>query len=133
MGVTGPHFSESELACRHCRVNGCQQGLVDVLEEFRQLVGTPVIVDSAYRCREHNAQAGGAGKSEHVDGLAADIRVEGMTATQLEALARKIPTIRGIGRDDHKQYVHIDVRPTVTLARWCYDRDGKWCSYYPPG
>ena len=133
MGATGPHFSESELACPHCGVNGCQQGLVDALESFRETAGKPVAVDSAYRCEQHNAQVGGAGKSEHVEGLAADIRVEGMTAAQLEALARQNPQIRGIGRDDHRNYIHIDVRPTPTLARWCYAEDGKWCSYYPPG
>ena len=131
MGATGPHFSESELACPHCGVNGCRQELVDALEAFRALAGKPVMIDSAYRCPKHNAQAGGAGKSEHVEGMAADIRVEGMTAAQLEEVARGIPAIRGIGRADHQQYVHIDVRPTRTLAQWCYSPNGKWCSYYP--
>jgi uncharacterized protein YcbK (DUF882 family) len=132
MGATGPHFSEVELACHHCGVNECKQSLVDALEAFRAIAGKPVIVSSAYRCPQHNAEAGGAGRSEHVEGLAADIRVEGMTATQMEALARKIPAIRGIGRNDHQQYIHVDVRPTLTVARWCYSPDGKWCSYYPP-
>jgi len=75
MGATGPHFSEAELACHHCGVNGCKQSLVDALEAFRAIVGKPVIVSSAYRCPQHNAEAGGAGRSEHVEGLAADIRV----------------------------------------------------------
>jgi uncharacterized protein YcbK (DUF882 family) len=132
MGATGPHFSEIELACHHCGVNECKQSLVDALEAFRAIVGKPVIVSSAYRCPQHNAEAGGAGRSEHVEGLAADIRVVGMTATQLEGLARKIQAIRGIGRNDHAQYIHVDVRPTLTLARWCYAPDGKWCSYYAP-
>ena len=132
MGATGPHFSEIELACHHCGINECKQSLVDVLEAFRAIVGKPVIVSSAYRCPQHNAEAGGAGRSEHVEGLAADIRVEGMTATRLEALARKIPAIRGIGRNDHQEYIHVDVRPTLTLARWCYAPDGKWRSYYAP-
>ena len=132
MGATGPHFSDNELACRHCGVNGCQKGLVDALEAFRALVGKPVMVDSAYRCPQHNAQVGGAGKSEHVEGLAADIRVEGMTAAELEAVARRIPAIRGIGRADHQDYVHVDVRPTRTVASWCYSAGGQWCSYYPP-
>jgi uncharacterized protein YcbK (DUF882 family) len=130
MGATSPHFSEIELACHHCGVNECTQSLVDALEAFRAIVGKAVIVSSAYRCPQHNAEAGGAGRSEHVEGLAADIRVEGMTATQMEALARKIPAIRGIGRNDHQQYIHVDVRPTLTLARWCYAPDGKWCGYY---
>lgn len=132
MGATGPHFSDAELACHHCGANECTQALVDALEAFRALTGKPVIVSSGYRCRKHNAEAGGVGKSQHVEGLAADIRVEGLTAVELEAAARKIHAIRGIGRNDHRQYVHIDVRPTLTLARWCYSPDGTWCGYYAP-
>ena len=130
--ANGPHFSDSELACPHCGVNGCQQRLVDALEAFREKVGRPVIVNSAYRCAAHNAAVGGTPHSEHMQGLAADIRVDGMTAAEMEAAARMILAIRGIGRADHQNYVHVDVRNTLTLARWCYEPDGKWCGYYPP-
>lgn len=139
MGITGPHFSDSELECHGktcgpsgtgCHVNGCTQGLIDALEAFRALVGKPVIPDDCYRCPQHNREVGGVGKSEHMLGLAADIRVEGMTAGQLEAIARKILAIRGIGRADHAQYLHVDVRPTLTLAAWCYDLKGAVIPYY---
>ena len=132
MGATGPHFAESELACPHCGVNGCQQRLVDALEVFRTAVDKPVRVNSAYRCPAHNAAVGGVIDSEHVLGLAADIRVDGMSAAELEAVARRILAIRGIGRADDQNYLHVDVRPALTLARWCYSPNGKWCSYYPP-
>lgn len=141
MGATGPHFSDAELQChgkncsiadptKGCGVNGCQQSLVDALEAFRELVGKPVITNDGFRCARHNAQVGGVGKSEHMEGLAADIRVEGLTAGELEAIARKIPAIRGIGRADHQQYLHIDVRKALTLARWCYGIDGRVIPYY---
>lgn len=129
-GATSFNFKDSELACKHCGVNGCHPILVDALENFRTLVGKPVIVDSAYRCPEHNAAIGGAPKSEHAEGLAADIRVDGMTAAQMETIARKIPAIKGIGRDDHKRYIHVDVREHP--AFWCYSEEGKWCTYYLP-
>lgn len=142
MGATGPHFSESELECRGttcgpsgtgCHVNGCTERLVDALEAFRALVGKPVKVASAYRCPQHNAATPNAAKgSEHTMGEAADIRVDGMTAAELEAVARKIPAIRGIGRDDHKNYIHVDVRNTLTLARWSYDAAGRWVAYQAP-
>ena len=133
MGATGPHFCDAELGCPHCGENKCAKKLVDALEAFRAALGKPVLVDSAYRCRAHNAAVGGAPDSEHMRGLAADIRVNGMTAAEMEAVARGIPSIRGIGRADRQGYVHVDVRPTPTLARWCYTADGKWCAYYPPG
>ncbi len=133
MGATGPHFAEAELACHHCGVNGCTQRLVDALEAFRALVGKPVIVDSAYRCAVKNSETPNAAKgSEHVKGEAADIRVQGMTAAELEAVARKVLAIRGIGRDDVRGYIHVDVRPTLTLARWTYDAAGRWVAYQPP-
>jgi hypothetical protein len=140
MGASGPHFSDSELQCRGtncsadrlhgCGVNGCQQSLVEALERFRELAGKPVLVNDAYRCKIHNAEVGGVGKSEHMEGLAADIRVEGLTAGELERIALKIHEIRGIGRADHKKYLHIDVRPTPTLAHWCYGFHGEVVPYY---
>jgi len=130
MGATGPHFSAAELACKHCGVNGVQQSIVDALEAFRETVGKPVIVNSAYRCPEHNAAVGGKPKSEHVEGLAADIRVTGMTAAELEAVARSIPGVNGIGRADKQNYLHMDVR--ATPAQWCYDREGNTVAYYAP-
>ena len=45
---------------------------VDVLEPVRSLVG-PLRVNSAYRCPGLNAAIGGALKSQHMDGLAADV------------------------------------------------------------
>jgi hypothetical protein len=160
MGITGAHFSEAELACKGttcgpsgtgCHVNGCSQGLVDALEAFRAKVATAwaakfqkqesefpgVRVSDAFRCLKHNAgTTGAAADSQHPNGRAADIAADGMTAAELEAIALTIPEIRGIGRDDKRNFIHVDVRPTLTLARWCYytDERGKtrWGAYYAP-
>ena len=133
MGSTSEHFSASELACHHCGVNNCTPELVDALERFRAAVGNkPVQVHDAYRCVIHNAMVSGSAKdSQHTLGNAADVSVPGMTAAQLEAVARTVPEIHGIGRNDKANWVHIDVRPAVVLALWCYD-DRGWCKYYPP-
>ena len=139
--ASSPHFADWELACRgrNCcgRVNRCREELVNALEDLRSAISaargveTPVIVTSAYRCADHNRNIGGAKDSMHVQGLAADIRVPGLTAATLEAIARTVPTIHGIGRDDHANYLHIDVRPSK--ASWCYDRTGRSIAYYAPG
>ncbi len=130
MGATSEHFRHAEMQCKHCGLNECTPELLAALEAFRALVGKPVIVDSAYRCPVHNAKVGGAKSSQHLSGMAADIRVKGMTPAALEAIARRVPAIKGIGRADHQGYLHIDVREHP--AQWCYGVDGKQCAYYPP-
>lgn len=149
------HFKDAELRCRGtdcgltpdgertgqpCGLNLCQQELLDALEVFRasakavwesaQTAPFPgVVVDSAYRCRIHNSAVGGKPDSQHLQGIAADIRVPSMIAAHLEQIAREIPAIRGIGRADHQEYVHIDTRPTE--ATWCYDAAGSTVPYFP--
>lgn len=120
------YFKPSELACKHCGADGTKQELRDALDAFREKAG-PTIVTNAYRCPEHNKAVGGAEHSEHVLGLAADIRVPGATPAQLEAIARTIPAINGIGRADYQEYLHIDVRSEP--AEWCYNKLGQVIKY----
>ncbi len=132
MGAASEHFQAAELACPHCGVNGCLPETVDMLEKFRAANGNlPVSVHSAYRCAVHNAAVGGASASQHLMGEAADVSIKGKTAAQLEAVARTLPEVRGIGRNDKQGWVHLDCRPAENLALWCYN-DGGWCAYYPP-
>lgn len=136
--LSSPHFSAKELRCHHCDKNGAKQQLFNALEAFRAEVRkvpgfekASVDVLSGYRCPLSNAITPNAAKSsEHMEGLAADIAVTGMTGAQLEAIARKIPAIHGIGRADHQDYVHIDTR--ATIAQWCYNREGASIPYFPP-
>lgn len=127
--ASSEHFSDSELACKHCGVNGVHPELLDALEMLRGKIGKPIIVNSAYRCEAHNAAVGGVPDSEHVRGIAADIAVSGMTAEQLYAEALTIPAFAdgGIGVAPHQGYIHVDVRGD--MARWAYDPAGKWCKW----
>lgn len=50
------------------------------LERVRAVIGKPIIVNSGYRSPKVNSAVGGSKTSYHVKGLAADIRVPGMTA-----------------------------------------------------
>jgi hypothetical protein len=147
MGAASVHFTDRELRCHHCGVNGCRQELVDALEEFRSIASadrdrdTPVIVDDAYRCPLYNASVphavhGAGHTSQHELGTAADIRVEGATAAELERWAMGVPAfvLGGIGRNDHANFLHVDVRGVFRsmTARWCYDVRGDQMPWYGP-
>ena len=123
--MTSAHFSDRELACPCCGVNLCVDKLVMALEALREEIGLPIIVNSAYRCGPHNAKVGGAANSQHMRGMAADIRVSGLSPAEVYRMAQKIPAFGGFGVA--KTFLHIDVRTTV--AKWCYGPDGKQCAW----
>lgn len=78
------HFSLSELtnsstAQRKGIDNSAPQAIVENLkllagglEKVRSLLGSPLHIDSGYRCPALNSAVGGAGHSAHMDGYAAD-------------------------------------------------------------
>lgn len=108
-----PHFVEREFACKHCGRVRVSPHLVQHLERLRALVGRPCNIVSGYRCAEHNAAVGGASRSRHLHGDAADL-IRGY-ATLDQAVAAGFTGIgtRGI------YAVHVDVRPGPA-ARWRY-------------
>lgn len=141
---SSPHFSHDELKCHairfgvrvdcpHCGgANLVTQALLDALEDLRLVAGSvPITVDSAYRCPAHNLEVGGVPGSEHTRGTAADIRIHGMSPRAMYEAARLVPAFLhgGIGVDEHRGYVHVDVRQHT--ARWCYDASGVPCAWDP--
>lgn len=89
--------------------------LLDGLERLREEVGRPIRIVSGVRCCPHNAAVGGAKRSQHVHGLAADI--PGSLGVRVP-LAKKIG-FTGIGVRDGV-VVHVDVRPTAEPQVWTY-------------
>lgn len=89
--------------------------LVKILQKVRNHFGASVIINSAYRTEAHNKKVGGSANSQHKYGMAADIRINGVSpktiATYLNTL---MPNSGGIGV--YSSFVHIDVRTKKT--RW---------------
>jgi uncharacterized protein YcbK (DUF882 family) len=89
------------------------------LQVLRDAVGKSISITSGYRSPQHNKKIGGAKDSQHVKGLAADIKVSGMTpkevALVIEGLIEQGKMKQG-GIGIYPSWVHYDVRGTK--ARW---------------
>ena len=96
--------------------------LVKQLQRIRSWAGASVIISSGYRTPSWNAKIGGASKSKHLYGMAADIYVKGR-AKSITEIARFAEAIgcTGIERNEDASYVHIDTRP----VRYYWRRAGK--------
>lgn len=117
-GWLSEHFSENEMRCRHCSACEVDMRLITALEELRALVG-PLHILSGYRCPEHNKRVGGAPKSEHVLGRAADVVATKVGLRELYEAALKVPAFKssGIGIYPDEGFVHVDVARSKP-ARW---------------
>jgi uncharacterized protein YcbK (DUF882 family) len=121
------YFKESEFVCKHCHSlpeKGIPDSLIDFLCEIREHYNSPVIINSGYRCKEHNAKIGGAPKSRHVEGDAVDFVVKGVKTLDLFNYIIKAYDDRPwgiakrISKDPYAGFVHVDHRGTK--ARWTY-------------
>jgi hypothetical protein len=57
--------------------------LADLLEQVRKVLGKPIMINSGYRSKQVNDSVGSKDTSQHRIGCAADIRVGGMTPSQV--------------------------------------------------
>ena len=91
----GQHFKVKEFACKDgSPIVFVDDYLYNILDILRRKIGKPVIITSGYRTPEWNAKCDGAKYSYHMRGMAADIRIEGMTAKEMA----NIVTGKQIGR-----------------------------------
>lgn len=105
------HFSRAEFACHHCDqlpVEGISKELLEGLEALREAVGRPIHVTNGYRCPEHNEAVGGVEDSQHVQGKAADIWVDGIGVFELYSIAVEI--FDAVGIYIESGFIHVDMR-----------------------
>lgn len=106
-----PHLQVHEFAC----TDGSSpvflsQTLVDILENIRVHFGQPLHINSGYRTVSYNNSVKNSSKkSQHMNGLAADVWVEGHTPVEVYAYAETLLGNHG-GLGIYNTFVHIDVR-----------------------
>ena len=106
----GKWFKVEEFACKDgSPIIFIDEYLWTTLSILRTKIGKPVIITSGYRTPEWNKKCNGAKYSYHMRGMAADIRVNGMSAKQIaNELNAIVPNECGI--IVYKSWVHFDVR-----------------------
>ncbi len=115
------NFVTNEFRCKcGCREFKIDSALISGLQELRDILKKPVIVNSGFRCKKHNEAVGGSPNSQHMLGKAADIRVTGMLPLEVAEIAKEIEVFKngGIGLYSKQGFVHLDVRGYS--ARWKY-------------
>ena len=118
MGDLSPNFSRYEFkcGCQECSCDTVDAELLEVLEGVREHFQAPVTINSAHRCPSHNAAVGGSDASQHKQGRAADIVVEGVDAQDVQQYLKVLyPNRFGIG--SYNSFTHVDTR-TFGPARW---------------
>lgn len=121
------YFSRAEFKCQ-CKGKYCngfpvepQERIVRICEEIRERLGVPITIvesgGSGVRCKQHNAEVGGAANSYHMLGRAADLHSsaspEKMKEVAEAVTAELCPGAGGIGI--YKWGIHVD---DGAYSRW---------------
>lgn len=114
------NFQYKEFDCHGsgcCSITIIDEKLVEYIQQIRDHFGKPVTITSPYRCEVHNKRVGGATKSYHMQGRAADIVVQGVSSREVAKYAESIG-ILGIGLYETSKdgyFTHIDTRTTKSF------------------
>jgi uncharacterized protein YcbK (DUF882 family) len=89
------------------------------LQVLRDEVNRPISITSGYRSPEHNAKVKGAKNSQHVQGTAVDLKVQGMSPRSVALVVERLIAEKKIkegGVGVYPTWVHYDIRGIK--ARW---------------
>lgn len=112
------HFTRKEFGCKcglyhepYCDGFPAEprEDLVRIIQDVRYNFGVPVTIISGLRCRQHNADSGGVANSQHMYGEAADINVQGVAPSAVEAFLDRRGGVRYHYTIKNSNNVHLDV------------------------
>lgn len=108
------NFTVKEFACN----DGSDPIFIDknlpkVLQKIRDKYKKALVINSAYRTAAYNKHIGGAERSFHTYGMAADFYIAGVDTRDLANAAREALSacrLHGGGVGMYKSFVHVDTR-----------------------
>ena len=124
------NFKLSEFESPDNKEVKLHEKLLELLQELRDEIGEPVIVNSGFRTKEYNDKIGGAKKSKHMEGIASDISLNNLDYSDVELaiLIKNIAERIGINSDNlglgyGVTFLHVDIRGLAgysSPAEWEY-------------
>ena len=116
------HFKPEEFLCPCCKRGGVSRLLALWLDLLRRAWDGPVRVNSGFRCAAHNREVGGAPRSRHLLGCAADVAPtepeKGGGFSAFAALASRLCGLPGWELIVYERFVHIAVPVSESAALW---------------
>jgi len=118
----GQYFQAKEFACGcGCGARDVRSELVQILDDVRKSLGTPLRITSGLRCSSHNKDSGGALNSYHMarsdgKGYAADVTYSAsnmktpINIIRLYTMLDKFSGDLATGIIAYPSWVHVDVR-----------------------
>ena len=118
------NFSLSEFDCNDGSVTPKEvivnlQLLAEQLQVLRDFVGKPITINSGYRSPAYNKKIGGASRSQHLLGTAADIRIDGISPREVHGIVSELikdGRMKEGGLGKYSSFTHYDIRGNK--ARW---------------
>lgn len=102
-----------------CDISQMDAGFLATLDKIREAAGIPLVINCAYRSRQHDLAKGRSGNSAHTKGLAVDIRCNTSANRQKIVRAAIACGINRIGIG--KTFVHIDADKSLPQnVMWDY-------------
>ena len=118
MKKVSKHIGYHEVACRHCGKHppqGMDPKVLELFEAIREAAGgSPIHINSGYRCPVHNKNVGGAKNSQHMRGTALDLTPRHISVKALHRIADRLNAKGGVGL--YRTFVHVDTRGRK--SRW---------------
>lgn len=81
------------------------------LDKIRAKFNSPIIIHSWLRPRWYNEKIGGAKMSAHIDGLATDFHIQGVTVEDAKTEIKTTKSLyKGRGEIQTTNWIHLDLR-----------------------
>ncbi|MCK4269485.1 MAG: hypothetical protein KAW93_03300 [Methanogenium sp.] len=112
------YFSQSEFECPCCKICFMNQAFLRKLTQARFRANVPFIINSGYRCRDHNKEVGGRPESTHLCGIACDINCTTGSMRHKIIFGLICAGFTRIGIS--KTFIHVDNSATLLNAFWLY-------------